>query len=104
MLNFSMPEKAILLLSGGLDSTTMLALAKRDGFSVHALTIAYRQRHAVEIDAARAAAKQYGIEDHRILEIDLRAFGGSALTDDIPVPKDSVATDSIPITYVPARN
>ncbi|MFL5579154.1 MAG: 7-cyano-7-deazaguanine synthase QueC [Gemmatimonadaceae bacterium] len=98
---------AVLLLSGGLDSTTMLALATSEGFAVHALTFRYGQRHAVEVEAARRVAARYAVARHAVLDIDLRAFGGSALTSDIPVPKDAAAAaqrDEIPITYVPARN
>ena len=98
---------AVLLLSGGLDSTTMLASAVRDGFEVHAMTFRYGQRHAFEIDAARRVARAYGVRDHVVVDIDLRTFGGSALTSDLEVPKDR-STDAmahgIPITYVPARN
>ena len=99
--------KAVLLLSGGLDSTTMLALAISQGFEVHAMTFRYGQRHSIEIDAARRVAKQYGVRDHVVADIDLRTFGGSALTADIDVPKDrsdAAIGDGIPITYVPARN
>ena len=98
---------AVLLLSGGLDSTTMLAYALEQGFEVHAMTFRYGQRHASEITAARRVARHYGISDHVVVDIDLRLFGGSALTADIEVPKDrtpgAMAT-GIPITYVPARN
>ena len=100
-------RKAVLLLSGGLDSTTLLAHALRDGFDVHAMTFRYGQRHAVEIRAARRVAEHFGVRDHVIVDIDLRTFGGSALTSDAAVPKDrdlSHAGDGIPITYVPARN
>jgi 7-cyano-7-deazaguanine synthase len=99
--------KAVLLLSGGLDSTTMLALARSEGFAVHALTFRYGQRHAHEIEAARRVAERWGVADHRIVDIDLRAFGGSALTGDIAVPKDRPAdamAHGVPVTYVPARN
>src|SRR3954468_6221011 len=98
---------AVLLLSGGLDSTTMLAYAVDKGFDVHALTFRYGQRHAAEIDAARRVAKAYRVRDHVVVDIDLRTFGGSALTADIDVPKDRPDADlaaGIPITYVPARN
>jgi 7-cyano-7-deazaguanine synthase len=99
--------KAVLLLSGGLDSTTLLARAVHDGFDVFAMTFRYGQRHATEIEAARRVAAHYPVRDHVIVDIDLRTFGGSALTSDIAVPKDRVAesmTTGIPITYVPARN
>jgi 7-cyano-7-deazaguanine synthase len=101
-----MTRRAVLLLSGGLDSTTLLALAQRDGFDVHAMTFRYGQRHATEIGAARRVARHYGVADHVIVDVDLRSFGGSALTADIDVPKDHApgAQDTIPITYVPARN
>ena len=98
---------AVLLLSGGLDSTTMLAYAVDKGFDVHALTFRYGQRHAAEIEAARRVATAYRVRDHVVVDIDLRTFGGSALTADIDVPKDRLEADlaaGIPITYVPARN
>jgi 7-cyano-7-deazaguanine synthase len=100
-------QRAVLLLSGGLDSTTMLAAASREGFEVYAMTFRYGQRHEREIEAARAVASAYDVAKHVVVDIDLRAFGGSALTADIEVPKDRVVGDSgsaIPITYVPARN
>jgi 7-cyano-7-deazaguanine synthase len=96
----------VTLLSGGLDSTTTLAIALRDGFECWALTIDYGQRHRVELDAARAVAGRLGARGHVVLPLDLRRFGGSALTADIAVPKGrepTVMTD-IPLTYVPARN
>src|SRR5207248_1132614 len=98
-------KRAVVLLSGGLDSTTTLAIARRD-HEVHALSFRYGQRHAAELDAARRIATAFRVVDHRVMEIDLRAFGGSALTDDLPVPKDrDLAADAgIPATYVPARN
>jgi 7-cyano-7-deazaguanine synthase len=95
---------AVVLLSGGLDSTTTLALATRDAYTVHALTFRYGQRHAYEIEAARRIAARYAVARHEIIDVDLRAFGGSALTGDIPVPKDRAIGDAIPVTYVPARN
>jgi 7-cyano-7-deazaguanine synthase len=98
---------AVLLLSGGLDSTTMLAYAVDAGFDVHAMTFRYGQRHAAEIDAARRVGRRYRVRDHVVVDIDLRTFGGSALTADIDVPKDRLDADlanGIPITYVPARN
>ena len=98
---------AVILLSGGMDSATTLALAKRDGFTCYALSIRYGQRHAVELEAAARVAKALGAVEHNVVELDLRAFGGSALTADIEVPKDRPAEhigDGIPPTYVPARN
>jgi len=103
-------ETAVVLLSGGLDSTTVLAIAMMEGFAIHALSFRYGQRHSVEIEAARRIARRAGVAEHHIVEIDLTAFGGSALTDDIPVPKDrdlspsSADAKEIPVTYVPARN
>ncbi len=94
---------AVVLLSGGLDSMVCAALAQEQGFRVLALTIDYNQRHRVELDAARVIAARLQVERHVILPLDLRQFGGSALTDAIEVPKDGL-TDDIPITYVPARN
>ena len=102
-----MPTPAVVLLSGGLDSSTVVAIAQRDGFEVHALSFSYGQRHTVELEAAQRVAAAAGITDHRIATIDLGTFGGSALTDDIEVPKHSSAEDmgeGIPVTYVPARN
>jgi len=101
-----MREPAVVLLSGGLDSATVAAIAASEGFDVHALSFRYGQRHALELDAAAKVAAHLGVAEHRVVEIDLRAFGGSALTDDIAVPKDrSVDTvTDIPVTYVPARN
>ena len=99
--------KSVVLLSGGLDSTTTLAIAKDQGFEVYALSFIYGQRHSGEIDAARRIAKRMGAIQHVVLPIDLRQFGGSALTSDIPVPKDRPLEDmghGIPATYVPARN
>jgi len=96
--------RAVVLLSGGLDSATTLAIAKSQGFDCYALSFRYGQRHAAELDAARRVAKHVGVTQHVILDIDLRQFGGSALTSDIAVPKDRAPDDSIPVTYVPARN
>lgn len=97
-------KPAVVLLSGGLDSMVSGAIAREQGFSLFALTIDYGQRHRVEIESAKQIAQHLGCERHVILPLDLRAFGGSALTDDIDVPKDGVAEDDIPVTYVPARN
>lgn len=98
-------KRAVCLLSGGLDSATALACARRDGFQIHALTFDYGQRHRVELEAAARVARHLGAAEHRVFRIDLRAFGGSALTGDIEVPKDrSIHAAEIPVTYVPARN
>jgi 7-cyano-7-deazaguanine synthase len=101
-----MHAPAVVLLSGGLDSATVAAMAVHEGFDVHALSFRYGQRHAVELDAAAKVAAHLGVAEHRVVEIDLRAFGGSALTDDIAVPKNREvdALADIPVTYVPARN
>jgi 7-cyano-7-deazaguanine synthase len=106
-MSASFEKSAVVLLSGGLDSATVLAVARHEGFRCHALTIAYGQRHAVELQAARRVAAALGADEHRVFEIDLSGFGGSALTADVPVPKDrsaAVMADGIPTTYVPARN
>jgi 7-cyano-7-deazaguanine synthase len=102
-----MPQPAVVLLSGGLDSATVLAMAARDGYARYALSFRYGQRHATELKAARVVARSIGVADHQVVDIDLRQFGGSALTSDIPVPKGRAAeamTADIPVTYVPARN
>ena len=99
--------KAICLLSGGLDSSTCLALARRDGFECHALSFDYGQRHRVELECAARVAKSLGAAEHRVIRFDLRQFGGSALTSDVAVPKGRSAEEmggEIPVTYVPARN
>ena len=101
--HFGAARKAVVLLSGGLDSMVCAGLAREAGFAVQALTIDYNQRHRIEIEAAKVVAAAVGAERHVILPLDLRAFGGSALTSDIAVPKDGVGPD-IPVTYVPARN
>ena len=96
-------RRAIVLLSGGLDSATVLAKARRDGFRCHCLSIRYGQRHSAELDAAARVAERLGAIEHRIVDVDLSAIGGSALTDtNIPVPEQP--TTGIPVTYVPARN
>jgi len=103
----SAPRRAVVLLSGGLDSTTALAVARHEGFETYALTVRYGQRHAVEVQAARRVAEALGAARHVVLDVDLTVFGGSALTADIAVPKDRDAAaiaEGIPITYVPARN
>jgi 7-cyano-7-deazaguanine synthase len=100
-------NKAVCLLSGGLDSSTCLALARRDGFECYALSFDYGQRHRIELDAAARVAASLGVSRHRTVCIDLRQFGHSALTDEIDVPKGRTAGDmsqGIPVTYVPARN
>lgn len=100
-------KKAVILLSGGLDSSTVIAIAQDMGFETYALTFRYGQRHEAELDAARRIAAKLNAVDHVIANIDLRTFGGSALTDNIDVPKDryeSDMTEEIPVTYVPARN
>jgi len=100
-------KKAVVLLSGGIDSTTMLAIAQSQGYSVYAMSFRYGQRHTLELDRAKQISEKTGVEKHIIIDIDLRAFGGSALTDDIDVPKgrsDQEIGTGIPITYVPARN
>ncbi len=100
-------SKAVVLLSGGLDSATALAIAKHESFAPYALSFQYGQRHAVELDAARAIVRRMGVVQHIIVPIDLRQFGGSALTADIAVPKDRALDEmekGVPITYVPARN
>jgi 7-cyano-7-deazaguanine synthase len=101
------PPSAVVLLSGGLDSATTLVIARSQGFRCHALTLVYGQRHAVEVAAAQRVAAALGAAEHRVMQLDLRAFGGSALTSDLAVPKDRSGDEmaqGIPITYVPARN
>lgn len=99
----ALSKKAVVLLSGGLDSATVLAMAKNQGFVCYALSLDYGQRHATELLAARRVADRIGIVEHKIIPLDLRAFGGSALTDDsIAIPEDT--PNGIPVTYVPARN
>nr|MBL8532936.1 7-cyano-7-deazaguanine synthase QueC [Betaproteobacteria bacterium] len=98
-------RRAVVLLSGGLDSATVLAIARQDGYECHALSVRYGQRHSAELDAAPRVARQLGAVSHRIVDVDLRAIGGSALTDDrIEVPTGGVVSGVIPSTYVPARN
>jgi len=102
-----MQRSAVILLSGGLDSTTVMAIAAREGYAIHALSFNYGQRHSSELDAAQKIAKHFGAVQHVVARIDLRVFGGSALTADIDVPKDrpiDAADTEIPVTYVPARN
>lgn len=99
-----MTKKAVVLYSGGLDSTTCMAIAKHDGFEAYALSFQYGQRHSIELEKAKQYAPLIGAVDHRVVQVDLRQFGGSALTDDIDVPKDQLTEGVIPVTYVPARN
>ena len=99
-----MNKKAVVLYSGGLDSTTCMAIAKAEGFAPYAMSFAYGQRHSVELEKARVYAPRIGAVDHLVVAVDLRQFGGSALTADLEVPKDQLAEGVIPITYVPARN
>lgn len=96
-------KHAVVLLSGGLDSMVCAGLAQEAGYAVHGLTVDYGQRHRIEIESSRAIARHLGIADHQIVPLDMRLFGGSALTADIDVPKEGVG-DDIPVTYVPARN
>ncbi|MCG3174605.1 MAG: 7-cyano-7-deazaguanine synthase [Myxococcota bacterium] len=101
------PPPAIVLVSGGLDSATTLAIAQSEGFSVHALSMDYGQRHRIELECAHRVVRAAGVREHSILTLDLRSFGGSALTSELAVPKDRAAEDiarGVPITYVPARN
>ncbi len=98
-------KKAVVLVSGGLDSATVLAVARRDGFTCYAISFDYGQRHRAELKAADQVSQSLGAVEHRVVPIDLSAFGGSALTDDaIAVPETGVVPDEIPVTYVPARN
>jgi 7-cyano-7-deazaguanine synthase len=100
-------KKGVVLLSGGLDSATVVAMAKDQGYEIHALTVIYGQRHDVEIEASRQVAAQLGVASHRFVSVDLGQIGGSALTADIDVPKgrdESTMESEIPVTYVPARN
>ena len=102
-----MIKKAVVLLSGGLDSTTTLAIAHNEGYDTYAMSFQYGQRHTVELQSAKNVAKALGVKQHIVVDIDLRTFGASALTADIEVPKnrsDTEMGDAIPITYVPARN
>src|SRR5258707_68230 len=96
--------RAVILLSGGLDSATVLAIARSEGRACHAISFVYGQRHGIELAAAKRVAAAIGVDEHVIFPLDLRVFGGSALTADIDVPKDAVDAEGIPVTYVPARN
>jgi 7-cyano-7-deazaguanine synthase len=100
-------EKAVALSSGGLDSTTAMAVAKSEGFDIYSLSFSYGQRHSVELEAARRVAEALNVKKHLVIPIDMKRIGGSALTDDIEVPKDRAEAEmgqNIPVTYVPARN
>jgi 7-cyano-7-deazaguanine synthase len=97
-------KRAVVLLSGGLDSATTLAICRQDGFEAHALSFDYGQRHKLELEAAKRVAASLGAHEHRTAAIDLRVFGGSALTGDLAVPKNRETKEDIPVTYVPARN
>ncbi len=103
-----MPDKAVVLSSGGIDSTTAMAIARSEGKDIYSLSFRYGQRHSIELNAAVKIAKALGAKAHKIIDIDLRQFGNSALTDEIPVPKhkilNGIKKDEVPITYVPARN
>lgn len=102
-----MKRKAVVLTSGGIDSTTAMAVAREEGYELYSLTFGYGQRHAVELDAARRVAEAFGAKEHLLIRLDLRKIGGSALTADIPVPKSRTGGEmrqEIPVTYVPARN
>lgn len=105
--NMSSRKKAVVLSSGGIDSTTAMAIAKHDGFEIHSLSFSYGQRHFIELEAARNIADFLGAAEHLVLNLDLNKIGGSALTDDIDVPKApnrQIVPERIPVTYVPARN
>ena len=100
-------KKAVVLSSGGIDSTTVMAMAKHEGFEIHSLSFSYGQRHAVELEAAQKVADALGAAEHLVINIDLKKIGGSSLTDDMDVPKardERTMTREIPVTYVPARN
>jgi len=99
-----MQKKAVILYSGGLDSTTCLAIAKQEGYEPYAMSFSYGQRHKHELEVAKRNARPMGAVDHLVVDFDLRKMGGSALTADIAVPKGGVEEDEIPVTYVPARN
>ncbi|MGA7614544.1 MAG: 7-cyano-7-deazaguanine synthase QueC [Thermoanaerobaculia bacterium] len=97
-------RSAVVLVSGGLDSATVLAIAKSEGRRIHALSFDYGQRHRIELEACRRVCERSGVDEHRIVVVDFRPFGGSALTDSIDVPRDALGDAGIPVTYVPARN
>ena len=106
-MRFNMVKRAVVLSSGGIDSTTAMAIAKSEGYEIYSLSFNYGQRHKIELEMAKKIADFFGAVKHIIIDIDLRKFGGSALTADIAVPKDRQIVDmtkEIPVTYVPARN
>jgi 7-cyano-7-deazaguanine synthase len=106
-MNGQVSERAIVLASGGLDSTVTAAVARRDGYALHLLTVAYRQRHAVEVERSRQVATALGAHQHVVIDVDLSAIGGSALTGDMSVPKSRTESErnrDVPVTYVPCRN
>ena len=98
------PRKAVVLVSGGMDSAVTVAIAREQGFQVHALSVAYGQRHGSELEASGRVSRMLGAVEHKVVQVDLRSIGGSALTADIDVPLDAAGGDAIPVTYVPARN
>jgi 7-cyano-7-deazaguanine synthase len=98
------PRKAVVLVSGGMDSAVTVAIAREQGFQVHALSVAYGQRHGSELEASERVSRMLGAVEHKVVQVDLRSIGGSALTADIDVPLDAAGGDAIPVTYVPARN
>ncbi|EIL97340.1 MAG: 7-cyano-7-deazaguanine synthase QueC [Rhodanobacter sp.] len=98
------PRKAVVLVSGGMDSAVVIAIAREQGYQVHALSVAYGQRHSSELEASERVAHLLGAVEHKVVQVDLRSIGGSALTADIDVPLDAAGQSEIPVTYVPARN
>lgn len=100
----SSPRKAVVLVSGGMDSAVTIAIAREQGYQVHALSVAYGQRHSAELEASERVSRLLGAVEHKIVQVDLRTIGGSALTADIDVPLDQADGQGIPVTYVPARN
>jgi 7-cyano-7-deazaguanine synthase len=98
------PRKAVVLVSGGMDSAVTIALAREQGYQVHALSVAYGQRHSAELEASERVSRALGAVEHKTVNVDLRTIGGSALTADIDVPLDQIGDHGIPVTYVPARN
>lgn len=100
----SSPRKAVVLVSGGMDSAVTIAMAREQGYRVHALSVAYGQRHSAELEASERVSRMLGAVEHKIVQVDLRTIGGSALTADIDVPLDQSGDEGIPVTYVPARN